>query len=72
MRFALLDAGLLQFIYLVGFSYTFFLEGYSALCVTVASIITLYVVMQLTAKVNWAEQFRRKRAAMPPPPPMPV
>lgn len=68
MRFALLDAGLLQFIYLVGFSYSFFLEGYSALCVTVASIITLYVVMQLTARVNWAEHFARRRPAMPPPP----
>jgi len=57
MRFALKEAGLLQFIYLVGFSYTFFLEGYSALCVTVASIVTLYVVMQLTAHMNWAERF---------------
>jgi hypothetical protein len=74
MRFALLDAGLLQFIYLVGFSYSFFLEGYSALCVTVASIITLYVVMQLTAKVDWAAHFARRRpaSAMPPPPPTPA
>ena len=67
MRFALREAGLLQFIYLVGFSYTFFLEGYSALCVTVASINTLYVVMQLTAKVDWAERFGSKPVALPPP-----
>jgi hypothetical protein len=77
MRFALREAGLLQFIYLVGFSYTFFLEGYSALCVTVASIITLYVVMQLTARVNWAERFANRSGvgsgvAVTPPPPAPA
>ncbi|MCW5965334.1 MAG: inner membrane CreD family protein [Bryobacterales bacterium] len=71
MRFALREAGLLQFIYLVGFSYTFFLEGYSALCVTVASIITLYAVMQLTARVNWAERFSRRGNVGVAPPPMP-
>ncbi|MCZ2156298.1 MAG: inner membrane CreD family protein, partial [Bryobacterales bacterium] len=70
-RFAFAEAGLLQFLYLVGFSYTFFLEGYSALCVTVASIVTLYIVMRLTAKIRWAELFaasRRARQIAPPPP----
>lgn len=71
MRFALVEAGLLQFVYLVGFSYTFFLEGYSALCVTVASIVTLYVVMQLTARVNWAERFGRRNSTGVSPPPLP-
>lgn len=71
MRFALREAGLLQFLYLVGFSYTFFLKGYSALCVTIASIVTLYIVMQLTGRIRWAELFeskRRTRSAAPPPP----
>lgn len=71
MRFALREAGLLQFLYLVGFSYTFFLKGYSALCVTIASIVTLYFVMQLTGRIRWAELFeskRRTRSAAPPPP----
>ncbi len=74
MRFALREAGILQFLYLVGFSYTFFLEGYSALCVTIASIITLYIVMQLTGRIRWSEAFRPKgngSVATPPPPPQP-
>ena len=71
MRFALREAGLLQFLYLVGFSYTFFLKGYSALCVTIASIITLYFVMQLTGRIRWAELFQTKgeTGAFPTPPP---
>lgn len=71
MRFALREAGLLQVIYLVGFSYTFFLEGYSALCVTVASIVTLFVVMQLTARVNWTERFASRKSSGVAPPPLP-
>lgn len=71
MRFALREAGVLQFLYLVGFSYTFFLEGYSALCVTIASIITLYFVMQLSGRIRWAELFQTKgeTGAFPTPPP---
>jgi hypothetical protein len=74
MRFALREAGLLQFLYLVGFSYTFFLEGYSALCVTIASIITLYFVMQLTGRIRWAELFQAKAkpGAFPAHPPLPA
>src|SRR3970040_2061763 len=48
MRFALVEAGLGQLIYLVLFSYTFFLKGYTGLAVTIGSIITLFVVMQMT------------------------
>lgn len=74
MRFALREAGVLQFLYLVGFSYTFFLEGYSALFVTIASIITLYFVMQLTGRIRWAELFQAKgkTGAFPTPPPPPA
>ncbi len=74
MRFALREAGLLQFLYLVGFSYTFFLKGYSALCVTIASIVTLYIVMQLTGRIRWGELFESKRGKGPaaPPPPVPA
>ncbi len=71
MRFALREAGLLQFLYLVGFSYTFFLKGYSALCVTIASIVTLYIVMQLTGRIRWGELFESKRRGGPAPPPPP-
>ena len=58
LRFALVEAGLAQFVYLVLFSYAFFFEGYTGLAVTIGAIVTLYCVMQLTARVNWAEKFR--------------
>jgi energy-converting hydrogenase Eha subunit G len=58
-RFALLEAGGAQFIYLVLFSYAFFLHGFTGLAVTVGCIVTLFVVMQTTARIRWADHFRR-------------
>jgi inner membrane protein involved in colicin E2 resistance len=58
-RFAFLEAGCAQFIYLVLFSYAFFLHGFTGLAVTIGCIITLFIVMQMTARVRWAERFRR-------------
>ncbi len=60
-RFALFGLGLSQLIYLVLFSLTFFWEGFTGLAVTIGAIITLFVVMQLTGKVNWALVFDRAR-----------
>jgi inner membrane protein involved in colicin E2 resistance len=57
-KFAFLQAGVLQLVYLVLFSYSFFFRGYSALIVTVASIITLFVVMQMTGRIRWDEKFK--------------
>ena len=59
-RFALLKVGLAQFVYLVLFSYTFFFEEYTGLAVTVLCVLTLFAVMQYTARVNWEEAFREK------------
>ncbi|MBY0404438.1 MAG: inner membrane CreD family protein, partial [Cyanobacteria bacterium] len=59
-RFAYLEVGLSQFIYLVVFSYTFFFEKFTGLVVTVLCILTLFVVMQMTARTNWDEIFGRK------------
>ena len=59
-RFALREAGISQFLFLVLFSYAFFFEGYSGLVVTVGAIITLAVLMQMTARVNWEEVFQKK------------
>ncbi len=56
-RFAFLEIGISQFIYLVIFSYTFFFEGYTGLSITVLSIVTLFVVMQISGKVDWEEAF---------------
>jgi inner membrane protein involved in colicin E2 resistance len=58
VRFALVETGISQFVYLVLFSYAFFLEGYTGLAITIACIITLFVVMQVTAKIDWEKQFR--------------
>ena len=56
-RFAFMEVALAQVIYLVGFSYAFFIEGFTGLAVTIGSIITLFVVMQMTARINWSERF---------------
>lgn len=64
-RFATREAGLAQFIYLVIFSYAFFFKGFTGLAITVGSIITLFVVMQITGRVRWAEKFAPKQDGGP-------
>ena len=56
LRFAVLDAGLTQLIYLVLFSYAFFFEGFTGLAVTIGAILTLFVVMQMTGRIRWEEK----------------
>jgi hypothetical protein len=70
LRFAALEAGLAQFIYLVLFSYAFFLEGFTGLAITIGAILTLFVVMQMTGRIRWGERFAAP--APPPPPPRPA
>ncbi len=60
MRFAALEAGTAQLVYLVLFSYAFFFEGFTGLAVTVGSIATLFVVMQITGRIRWTEVFTRR------------
>jgi hypothetical protein len=69
LRFALVEAGLAQFVYLVLFSYAFFFKGFTGLAVTIGSILTLFFVMQLTGRVDWSAKFRP--LATPPPLPSP-
>ena len=57
-RFAMREAAVAQFIYLVAFSYAFFLKGFTGLAITIGSITTLFVVMQATGKIRWAEKFQ--------------
>jgi len=59
-RFAIAQAGLAQFIFLVLFSYAFFFEGYTGLTVTVGAIVTLFVMMQATARVDWGAVFAQR------------
>ncbi|HVP36903.1 MAG TPA: inner membrane CreD family protein [Terriglobales bacterium] len=61
-RFALLEIGVTQLVYQVFFSYTFFFEGYTGLVITILCILTLFVVMQMTGKVKWAEVFQKKKS----------
>lgn len=60
-RFALWVSGA-QLVFLVLFSYAFFFEGYTGLVITIGAILTLAIMMQLTAKVDWAEVFRKKES----------
>lgn len=60
-KFAFLQVGLSQFVYLVVFSYTFFFEAYTGLAITALCILTLFVVMQYTARVDWGMAFRGER-----------
>lgn len=64
-KFALREVGISQFLFLILFSYAFFYEGYTGLVITIGAIITLAVMMQMTAKVNWEAAFRpgKKQAA---------
>src|SRR4030081_1907259 len=59
LQFAAREAGIAQFIYLVLFSYAFFFKGFTGLAVTIGAIVTLFVVMQITGRLNWSQQFRK-------------
>ena len=50
-----------QIAFLVLFSYAFFFEGYTGLTITVGSIVTLFVLMQMTARVRWDDVFANTR-----------
>ena len=66
MRFAALEAGTAQLIYLVLFSYAFFWRGFTGLSITIIAIITLFVVMQATGRIRWSERFAaRSRKPLP-------
>ena len=57
LRFALRQAALAQIVYLVLFSYAFFFKGFTGLSVTVGAILTLFVAMQATGRLDWRRQF---------------
>jgi hypothetical protein len=63
LRFAAVEAGLAQLIYLVLFSYAFFFKGFTGLAITIGSIVTLFVVMQATGRIRWEEKFAKASLA---------
>jgi len=63
IRFASREAALAQFIYLIMFSYAFFLKGFTGLAITTGSVLTLFVVMQVTGRIRWTDKFAIKPAS---------
>jgi inner membrane protein involved in colicin E2 resistance len=55
-RFAL-QAGAAQVAYLILFSYAFFFQGFTGLTITIGAILTLFIAMQMTARIRWSEKF---------------
>lgn len=65
MHFASREAAVAQFVYLVMFSYAFFLKGFTGLAITIGSVTTLFVVMQVTGRIRWTDRFALKAAEPP-------
>ena len=65
MRFAAVEAGLTQLLYLVLFSYAFFFKGFTGLTITIGAILTLFVAMQLTGRIRWSERLSTGGAPAP-------
>jgi inner membrane protein involved in colicin E2 resistance len=66
IRFAIVEAGTAQLIYLVIFSYAFFWKGFTGLAITIISVVTLFVVMQATGRIRWSEKFAGRPPLNPP------
>jgi inner membrane protein involved in colicin E2 resistance len=60
LRFAALEAGGAQLLYLVLFSYAFFFKGFTGLTVTIGAILTLFFAMQATGRIRWSERLAEK------------
>ncbi len=69
VAFAIVAAGTAQLVYLVLFSYAFFFKGLTGLAITVGAIATLFVLMQITARVNWNAVFGERKSLLPVPAP---
>ena len=65
LHFASREAAVAQFVYLVMFSYAFFLKGFTGLAITIGSVATLFVAMQVTGRIRWADKFSLKPAERP-------
>ncbi len=56
-KFAFVTAGISQFLFLVLFSFSFFFKGYSGITITIGAVLTLFIVMQRTARIDWSKKF---------------
>lgn len=57
---ALVEIAISQFVFLVLFSYSFFIEGFTGLAITIGSVLTLAFFMWKTAGVDWEDVFVKK------------
>ncbi|MFZ5892986.1 MAG: inner membrane CreD family protein [Myxococcota bacterium] len=70
-RFALVEMGISQIIYLVLFSLTFFWEGYTGLAIAIGATLTLFLVMQITGRFDFAAKAKPPTPTpLPPEPPL--
>jgi len=58
-RFAFLQVGISQLVFLVLFSYSFFFKGYTSLAITVLCVATLFIIRQITGRLDWDAVFRK-------------
>jgi hypothetical protein len=58
-RFAFVQVGISQLVFLVLFSYSFFFKGYTGLAITVLCVATLFIIMQITGRLDWDAVFRK-------------
>ncbi len=50
-----------QVFFLVLFSYSFFLKGMTGLTVAIGAVITLAIIMKVTAGIDWEDAFKKRR-----------
>lgn len=62
LRFAAVEAGGAQLLYLILFSYAFFFKGLTGLAITIGSVLTLFIVMQTTGRIRWSDKFGGSQA----------
>jgi inner membrane protein involved in colicin E2 resistance len=67
-RPSLVHAGAAQIVFLVLLSYAFFFEGFAGFTVTIGAVLTLFVLMQMTARVDWNAVFDQSNRGMVAPP----
>ncbi len=65
LHFASREAAVAQFVYLIMFSYAFFLKGFTGLAITIGSVATLFVAMQVTGRIRWTDKFSLQPAEEP-------
>ncbi|NUO49068.1 MAG: hypothetical protein HOV80_09455 [Polyangiaceae bacterium] len=66
-RFAFIESGIAQLLYLVGFSLAHFWQGMTGLTITILSIGTLTLLMLLTGRIRWSEVLEKVSPPRPSP-----